>query len=63
MSAGGPGAETTDSGDEPEPPEAFEWSDDMLEDQANKLQILIVIYDIYFSANFFRGRMRLDIAF
>ena len=52
MSAGGPGAETTDSGDEPEPPEAFEWSDDMLEDQANKLQILIVIYDIYFSANF-----------
>jgi len=32
MSAGGPGAETTDSGDEPEPPEAFEWSDDMLED-------------------------------
>ena len=32
MNAGGPGAETTDSGDEPEAPEAFEWSDDMLED-------------------------------
>ena len=33
MSAGGPGAESTDAGDEPEPPEPFEWSDDMLDDK------------------------------
>ena len=33
MSAGGPGAESTDTGDEPEPPEPFEWDDSMLDDQ------------------------------
>ena len=31
MSAGGPGAEKSDDGDEPEAPEPFEWSDDMLD--------------------------------
>lgn len=32
MSAGGPGTETQEDGDEPEAPEAFEWQDDMLDD-------------------------------